>query len=469
MALTTRQKFSLIFSVYVSLFIAFVGAIFFLVLHIVLTYQIQKEVSVESVNALRNHIAIENNLIKIIKDQTGSSLADQTTESNISILLLDKDLKVVRGYGILNLYQETDQNSVNILAQLATNTQNSLKPATQTIPWREQNLAVYIAPIKNSGQSFGTIVAAKSLSQIETLEKIILFTLIGLILSSVLFSLLLSRKVAHRIFKPIKDLTGVIATINLDQLDKTLDTTGHKSDELVILGKKFNEMMIRLKSMSEQQKEFIANASHELKTPLTRAISSFDLAISSNRNSSQIHKEIRNDLFEINNMLDKLMFLSRLQPGIILPSDRLSINQIILDSEEAFRKEAGNRKIELITELDRETTIFIPKEYAKILIRNLLSNAIKYSRENTGVIIRTKRAKNQVILHIIDQGAGMDKYDLGRIGKRFYRGKSGKKALGHGIGLSIVRRIVDLYKINLKISSTAGKGTEIVLEFPVYS
>ncbi|KKR23563.1 MAG: hypothetical protein UT54_C0044G0015, partial [Candidatus Daviesbacteria bacterium GW2011_GWB1_39_5] len=148
MALTTRQKFSLIFSVYVSLFIAFVGAIFFLVLHIVLTYQIQKEVSVESVNALRNHIAIENNLIKIIKDQTGSSLADQTTESNISILLLDKDLKVVRGYGILNLYQETDQNSVNILAQLATNTQNSLKPATQTIPWREQNLAVYIAPIK---------------------------------------------------------------------------------------------------------------------------------------------------------------------------------------------------------------------------------------------------------------------------------------------------------------------------------
>lgn len=465
MLLTTRQKFSLVFCIYVSALLALVGIIFLVVLHTLLTYQIQKDAAKEATNALKNHIRIKEDNINVIKDQTGGSLADQVIESNVSILLLDKNLNVYEGFGILNLYQEADRDSVNVLASLASEASTSLKSKTRTVSWRGQNLSVYVAPVKNGGQSYGTIISAKSLTQVESLEKIIQFSLLGLILLSTLLSLALSRKVAHRIFKPIRDLTGVISTINLDQLDKTLDTTGHRSDELVVLGEKFNAMLIRLKSMSEQQKEFIANASHELKTPLTRAITTLDMA----KAPTPVQKELRSDLFEINKILDKLMFLSKLKPGIILPSDKLSITKLIKNTTRQYLKEAQKKNITIKILALNDAIIILPKEYAKILLGNLISNAIKYSLKNSTIKIFTEIFPQKLYLHIADHGIGIKKADLTKIGERFYRGTTATSAFGHGIGFSIVRKITEIYKIGLEVKSEAGKGTEVILEFPQYN
>lgn len=467
MRLTTRQKFSLIFSIYVSLFLALVGAIFFLILHNFLTYQIQKDAATAATDALKNHIAIEKEIITTVKDKTGDSLSNEVIESNVSILLLDNNLKVISGYGLLELYDQGDAESVKTIAKMAEDTQSSSKPYTKIVTWREQSLSTYVAPIKNNGKIYGAIVAAKSLTQAQALEKIILLTLIGIIITSIIISLLLSRLLVKQIFKPIRSLTEIISTTDLDKLDKTLAVSGNKSDDLVILGNKFNEMMTRLKSMSEQQKEFITNASHELKTPLSRAISSFELSLSSNKLNSQTIREIQNDLFEINNLLDKLMFLSKLRPGTILPSDKLSINKLIKESIEVFQKEFNQKKISITIHLDQDVTISIPKEYAKILLRNLLSNAIKYSKENSKISIKTRRLDKYIRLTITDQGSGINKYDLKKIEKRFYRGSAGKRVGGHGIGLSIVRRIVDLYQIRFSIKSEPKKGTQVILDFPI--
>ncbi len=469
MQLTTRQKFSLTFSIYVAVFIALIGAIFLLVLHTLLTYQIQKDAAATAISALKNHISVKKDAILITPDQTGELLSDETVESNVSVLILDSKLQVVQGYGLLELYNQGDQESVNTIAQMAKNTEDSFKPSTRLIPWRGQNLSVYVAPIKNNGKTYGAIVAAKSLAEVESLEQIIVLTLIGLTIISILVSLFLSRLLVKRIFKPIRSLTEIISATDLDKLDKTLPVTGSKSDELVILGTKFNEMMVRLKSMSEQQKEFITNASHELKTPLSRAISSFDLLRSSSKPDDPTLKDIRNDLFEINSLLDKLMFLSKLKPGMIIPSDQLSFNQLILESVDVFKKQIKDQKVAIEINLALDTTISIPKEYGKVLLGNLLSNAVKYSMEGGTISIRTEKAENKAILVISDQGLGIHKSDLERIEKRFFRGGSARAASGHGIGLSIVRRIVDLYKIGFTIESEPGQGTTVTLEFPINS
>lgn len=468
MQLSARQKFSLIFSIYVFLFIALAGTVFFLLLHTLLIYQAQKDTAKAATDVLKNHIALNKDNVAIIKDQTGSLLSNEVIESNISILLLNNNLGVIRGYGLLELYNQSDQKSVQLIAKMAKDTQISLKPSVKIISWRGQNLSIYVAPVKNSGKSYGVIVSAKSLAQVESLEEIVLFILAGLAVGSILVSLLLSRFLVRKMFKPILSLTEIISATDLDKLDKSLTVTGHRSDELVILGNKFNEMMVRLKSMAQQQKEFITNVSHELKTPLTRAISSFDLLLLSNNPNSKVFKNARDDLFEINSLLDKLMFLSKLRPGIILPSDKISLNQFIKDSIELSQTELKNRKVSVTSDLDTDATIVIPKEYAKVLLRNLLSNAIKYSKENSKIIIQTLRTNNKISLTIADQGRGMRKSDLKRIGERFYRGAGGRETSGHGIGLSIVKRIADLYKICLLIKSKAGEGTTVILEFPVY-
>lgn len=459
MQLTTKQKFSLIFSIYVFLFITLAGAIFFLALHILLVYQIQKDVSIEASNALRNHIAINKEAITVIKDKNGDPLSDEVIETNVSVLLLDNDLKVIKGYGLLELYNLGDQESVKIISKIAKDAQTFEKSYTNKISWRGQNLSVYIAPIKNGAKNYGTIVAAKSLSQVESLEGIIFLILIVLSGGSSIASLFLSRLLVGKIFKPIKNLTDIISKTHLDKLEKIINISGPKSDDLVVLGDKFNEMIIRLKSMSEQQKEFLANVSHELKTPLSRAISSLDLKFPS-------EKDIRADLFAINDLMDKLMLLSRLKPGLA-PLDKLSLNKVIYSCVEDFKAQAIEKKITLLINLAPDATILIPKEYAKVLMGNLLSNAIKYGQENSTVSIQTQQSEEGVKLTIIDQGYGISKSDLNKVEKRFYRGKSSTTAGGYGIGLSIVRRIVDLYKIHFSIKSEAGFGTETTLTFPI--
>ena len=467
MPLTTRQKFSLIFSIYVSIFVALVGAIFFLVLHTLLIYQIQKDTSRETANVLKNNIAIEKNAIVVIRNKTRDTLSEEVIESNVSILLLDNDLKVIKAYGLLELYKPDDQESVKTIAGMAKDVKSSQKSYTKMITWRGQNLSLYMAPVKNSGKSYGIIVAAKSLAQTESLEKIILIVLAGLAAASALASLFLSRLLVGKIFKPIRTLTEIISKISLDKLNNTLTIPGSKSDELVILSAKFNEMMLRLRSMSEQQKEFIANTSHELKTPLSRAISTFDLSISTNKLGRKTLTDIKQDLFEINDLLDKLMFLSRLKPGMILPSDKLSLNKSILECAEIFKKDLRRQNKSMHLSLGPDTTVLIPKEYAKVLLSNLLSNAAKYGQKNSVIAVRTQRASRKVTLSIINQGPVINKLDLRKIGERFYRGGSARKIPGHGIGLSIVRRIADLYKINFSIKSEAP-GTEVILKFPVH-
>ncbi|MBI2337704.1 hypothetical protein HYU95_00825 [Candidatus Daviesbacteria bacterium] len=164
MQLSARQKLSLIFSGYVFSFIALLGTIFFLLLHTLLIYQTQKDVARAATDALSNHIALEKGSIVITEEKTGNPLSSEVIESNMSFLFLDPNLEVIRGYGLLELYNENDKESVEVIAHMARDTQVSLKPLTKIISWRGQNLSVYVAPLKNSGKSYGAVVSAKSLA-----------------------------------------------------------------------------------------------------------------------------------------------------------------------------------------------------------------------------------------------------------------------------------------------------------------
>lgn len=467
---TTRQKLSLIFSLYVSIFIALIGVISFFVFQGLLIYQIQKDTTLETTEILKNHLSIDKENIIVTPDKAGITLSDEVIEENISVLLLDNQLNVVKGYGLFELYDQKNKQSVETIALIAKEAQKSQTSSQKTISWQEQDLLINVAPIKNAGKNYGIVVIGKSLTPVASLRNIILLSILSFLMISILGSLLLSSFLIKKFFKPVHDLTEIISGVDLDKLDKTLEISGKESDELVIMGKKFNEMITRLKSMSEQQKEFISSASHELKTPLSRAISSFDLALSKPMIDALEITDIRNDLFEINNLLDKLMFLSRLHPGTVLPSEKIELNKLIKLVIESFRDQINEKQITIYLSLDSEVHIIIPREYAKVLISNILSNAIKYSSFNSTIEIYTRIQTLGAQLVIIDHGIGMDKKDLEKIGERFYRSTAGKKiSSGYGIGLSIVKRITDLYKIKFFIKSEPGKGTEITLEFPNFS
>jgi signal transduction histidine kinase len=270
-----------------------------------------------------------------------------------------------------------------------------------------------------------------------------------------------------RMFLPISKFAHVVDEVDLERLDNTITIEGHKDDELVILGDKFNEMLLRLKTMSQQQKEFLSNVSHELKTPLTRAISTLEVLSPNDADYENEILNVKRDLFDITNLLEKLLFLSRLRKDSVIKNDNISVKGLVVYIYDKLEPEFKGKDIILENLITDGVYLNMPREYADVLFTNLISNSIKYSLEHTKVVVSADKDKNgKLIIKITDNGIGMSQEEIDKIFERFYRGIDGKKlSSGSGIGLSIVKRICDLYNINVQVTSEKNKGTTFALTF----
>jgi signal transduction histidine kinase len=215
--------------------------------------------------------------------------------------------------------------------------------------------------------------------------------------------------------------------------------------------------------MTSRQKEFIANASHELKTPLTRAISSLEVLDSPTLPSAEI-QSVKEDLFHINDLLNKLLFLTKLRKGNYLSSGLYTIDMKKLF--QTVRDQLGNylekKQMTLLTTTPDSVVTKLPSEYLEIILSNLISNAVKYSMPGKKTIVNVIESDAQTCFTIQDEGIGMTEEETHHMFDRFYRGKTlSNKEKGYGIGLSIVKQICDIYDLNIHITSQKGKGTMI--------
>ncbi|MEK7595199.1 MAG: HAMP domain-containing sensor histidine kinase, partial [Patescibacteria group bacterium] len=237
---------------------------------------------------------------------------------------------------------------------------------------------------------------------------------------------------------------------------------GPDTDEFVILSRKFNDMIKRLRFMSDQQKDFISNASHELKTPLSLAISNLD--VMNQKYKLPESMEAMTDLFELNNLIEKLLFLSKIRKEDNKVIETVNLVEAVNKSLAGLDKEIKAKGLRIEQSLHKEAYIKLPKEYAQVLVTNLVSNAVKYSPSGSGISMFISITGVATILEITDTGVGMDETDVKNIFLRFYRGKE-RVEKGHGIGLAIVKAICDLYDIDIKIASKKNSGTTFTVFF----
>jgi two-component system OmpR family sensor kinase len=265
---------------------------------------------------------------------------------------------------------------------------------------------------------------------------------------------------------PLRKMVGVIEKIEYDSLESLLPLDGHPSDELTHLSLKFNDMLTRLNDMAERQKAFTANASRELKTPLSRAISSLDLLYQDSAHNKDEIRLIRDDLFEINNLIERLLLLTRLKKDIHMEKSRsVSLLNFFVDLKARLEPQLIKKQLTLVIDSPEKAPLLIPKEYLSIIFSNIVLNAIKYSPPNRHIYITAAHAGSEMVISVKDEGIGMDKNDLERMFDRFFRGK-GTRENGYGIGLSLVKQICDLYNITIYPVSEKNIGTTISLHFP---
>lgn len=224
----------------------------------------------------------------------------------------------------------------------------------------------------------------------------------------------------------------------------------------------FNLMTKHLKSVEMLQNDFVANVSHEIKTPLS-AIDGYAMLLKTSSNLTE--EEI--------GYIDKIIAHSNHLTGLV--EDILSItkfeNQQIADSKKWYRLDEQIRKAILFLEQkiqNKNITLNIDLESIEINANptmfyhvwyNLLSNAIKFSQYNSEIDISSKISGNEIVVKIKDHGIGMDKNTLEHIYEKFYQGSNAREYGGNGLGLALVKRIIDIYQGKIIVESEIGKGT----------
>ncbi len=206
--------------------------------------------------------------------------------------------------------------------------------------------------------------------------------------------------------------------------------------------------------MMERLEQFTQDASHELRTPLAALSSSLDLALRNKKYREGI-ESAKQDLKEVAALVERLLELARLDK-FVLQAAPVDLSQLAEDTVAKYRPLAAEKNVEIRTNVVRGVTVHGDEALLRQVIGNLLSNAIRFSKPEGGVVT-VRLTKHS--LSVEDTGIGIAKGSLPQIFNRFYQADTSRAKEGYGLGLALVKRIVDLHGWTIGVQSNEGKGT----------
>lgn len=215
----------------------------------------------------------------------------------------------------------------------------------------------------------------------------------------------------------------------------------------------------------KMQKRFIADASHELKTPIAVIKGMAEILNRDDFNDEETAREfigqIAYETQRLDDLVKDLLQLSRLSmSNMILKRERFRVVECMNHAVDLLKNQAEQKQLHIVTDYQLDETVFIdPKKMEQVFI-NLLSNAIKYSEKGT-ITLRTYRENIYLVAEVEDQGCGLQEDELARIFERFYRinDDRSRKSGGSGLGLAIVKSICEAHQIKIDVISTYGSGS----------
>ncbi|MFN3782931.1 MAG: ATP-binding protein [Spirosomataceae bacterium] len=297
-------------------------------------------------------------------------------------------------------------------------------------------------------------------------------TLIIGLFSTIIITVLFGFIFASHSLKPIAAMNNEISKITAYNL-KTKLNTGNQKDELARLAINFNQMLARLENSFELQKSFVSNASHELRTPLAAIKSEIQIALEKDRSTEEykhILKSLLIDNQQIIKLINGLLQLAKSEKSdseVLMNPVR--IDAILFETQEEINYSYPEYSVQIdfdaIPEDDNQVTVHGNAALLKTVFVNLIENACKYSDSKSADIRIIFNAKN-CIISIKDEGIGIPKAELSKIFEPFYRSQNASVFKGHGIGLSICKRIIQIHGGRLTVKSELGQGSTFRVILP---
>jgi len=326
-------------------------------------------------------------------------------------------------------------------------------------------------PIYSQSKIIGYLLVAMSLEDASMVLQNLSQTLMIAYPLILLVLFFIARFIAGRSIKPITSIIQTADIITKDNLKSRIDLP-QKKDELYILSKTINNLLDRIETAIEREKQFTSDASHELRTPLTVIKGTLEVLIRKPRTQEEYQDKINycvSEVDRLNHLVDQLLMLARFEnQNQSVKKENVVLNSVILEVLSRFSNSIESKNIKITTDFPKDFTVTSDSYLLAVILTNLVSNALKYSNANDTLTIRLSEEKNQVKFEIIDTGIGIPEADLQNIFHQFYRSKAGEhpEIKGTGLGLSIVRKLSLLLNIEIEISSKEHFGTHIILSIP---
>ncbi|MDO5813016.1 MAG: PAS domain-containing sensor histidine kinase [Bacillota bacterium] len=228
----------------------------------------------------------------------------------------------------------------------------------------------------------------------------------------------------------------------------------------------------KMKEIEDMQKQFLSDVSHELKTPMSAIIGSVEILKRDGMESPEIFNEFMDILlkesYRMQNIINDILELSRLdQTKVTLDYQKLDIKAVVKESLDLFEPLAKEKHLSLIYHNKIKEPLILDYSTVKTILSNFISNAIKYSNEGV-ITIKTKKEDDTFVLSVQDEGIGIPKNKLNYIYDRFYQvDKSRSSKISTGLGLSIVKKIVELNQGTIDVESTVGIGSTFIVKLPI--
>lgn len=221
-----------------------------------------------------------------------------------------------------------------------------------------------------------------------------------------------------------------------------------------------------IKRLENMRSQFVANVSHELKTPLT-SIKGFAETlryVEDNDTRKKFLDIINKEAERLSRLINDILVLSKIESESIGEEEEFYPNNQIEDVMHMVEGVAKSKNINLVLEQTNLNLLYGDKDRFLQLVLNLVENGIKYSNEGSTVLVKSYSKENYYILEVQDNGIGIPKEDLPRIFERFYRVDKARKSGGTGLGLAIVKHIVKSFNGDIKIESKLGVGSKFIVK-----
>ena len=326
-------------------------------------------------------------------------------------------------------------------------------------------------PVYSYGVLTGCVYMMEQDSQqgalMQSLQNNILYITIVLEVMVILISFATSKAFTVR----LRRIMTSMRIIREGEYSHKVVMGGH--DELTVLGDEFNDLTDRLQASEKKRRQFVSDASHELKTPLASIKLLTDSILQNDMDTETIHEfveDIGKEADRLNRMSQKLLSLSRIESQedgdyeIVYMAPTVERVVRMLDGI------AAKNRITIKTDLTDDCSILILEDDLYQITFNLAENGIKYNTPGGTLRISLHKEDDNAVLRFTDTGVGIPEDALGHIFERFYRVDKARsrKSGGSGLGLSIVRSLVERNGGRINVESTVGKGTMFTVIFPAF-